>query len=283
MKGIKMSFYATPYIKSTDSIKSPLRYPGGKFYALKHIMPYIECVPHDEYREPFFGGGSVFFAKKKSKFNIINDLEKNIIEFYKWITDETQCKALIELLNNEVVTKERHAEVRDLLPENELMSVFKTYFLNRTSYSGIINTPAFGYADGKSSPPQNWHKFLITASNKLQGVEIYSKDFTDIVSMPSKGKDVLIYLDPPYFHADQKRAYTKSFGIDDHLRVVEALKKCNYNFCLSYDDCPEIRELYSWAYINEVSWLYNTDNNHGESRKACKEIIITNYKVEHLI
>ena len=97
MKGIKMSFYATPYIRNTDSIKSPLRYPGGKFYALKHIMPYIECVPHDEYREPFFGGGSVFFAKKKTEFNIINDLEKDIIEFYKWITDEKQCASLIDL------------------------------------------------------------------------------------------------------------------------------------------------------------------------------------------
>ena len=69
-----MIYDVEPYKKSSQAIKSPLRYPGGKFYALKHIMPYIVCVPHDEYREPFFGGGSVFFAKDKAQYNIINDL-----------------------------------------------------------------------------------------------------------------------------------------------------------------------------------------------------------------
>lgn len=278
-KGNKMPYTAIPYVRNKESIKSPLRYPGGKFYALKHIMPYIECVPHDEYREPFFGGGSVFFAKEKAKYNIINDLETDIIDFYKWITNEEQCKELINLLNKEVVTKKRHSEVKELIPENDLMKVFKTYFLNRTSYSGIINAPAWGYAEGKSSPPQNWHRFIQAASQKLKSVAIYSTDFTEIVSMPAEGNNVLIYLDPPYYHADQKRAYTKPFDIEDHLRVVNALKDCKFNFCLSYDDCPEIRKLYSWANINEVSWLYNTDNNHGNSRKACKEIIITNYEV----
>ena len=48
-------YRAIPYVPGSWKVKSPLRYPGGKFYALKHIMPYIECVEHDEYREPFLG------------------------------------------------------------------------------------------------------------------------------------------------------------------------------------------------------------------------------------
>lgn len=80
------------YVKARDTIKSPLRYPGGKFYALRHIMPYIQCVEHDEYREPFFGGGAVFFAKQKVKYNIINDLESDIMDFYRWIKDEDEQK-----------------------------------------------------------------------------------------------------------------------------------------------------------------------------------------------
>ena len=48
-------------------------------------MPYIQCVPHDEFREPFFGGGAVFFAKEKAAVSIINDLESDIIEFYKFL------------------------------------------------------------------------------------------------------------------------------------------------------------------------------------------------------
>ena len=56
-------FYASGELQSRfwDSVKSPFRYPGGKFYALKKLLPFVSCVEHDEYREPFIGGGSVFF------------------------------------------------------------------------------------------------------------------------------------------------------------------------------------------------------------------------------
>lgn len=271
------TMYVQPYIKPKDALKSPLRYPGGKFYALKHIMPYIQCVPHDEFREPFFGGGAVFFAKEKVEYNIINDLESNIIDFYRLITDKLQRDELIFMLSAEVATKERHSEMKEWNPETELEKVFRTYYLNRTSYCGIINAPAWGYAEGKSSPPKNWGKFIRDASNKLSNTDMYSMDFTKILEMPARGKKVLMYLDPPYYHADQKRAYTKSFDVDDHIRLANALRNTPFYFCLSYDDCPEIRKLYEWAVINDVSWLYNTDNKSGESRKACKEVIITNY------
>jgi len=77
------------------------------------------------------------------------------------------------------------------------------------------------------------------------------------------------------------RAYTKPFTLDYHLRLAENLRRYPHKFCLSYDDCPEIRELYHWANVYDVSWLYNTDNKPGEKRKTCKELIITNYEVKH--
>jgi DNA adenine methylase len=88
-----------------------------------------------------------------------------------------------------------------------------------------------------------------------------------------------MYLDPPYYHADQKRAYTKSFNEKDHVRLAKALQKTPYLFCLSYDNCDEIRNLYSWANIHELSWLYNTANKKGEKRQMGEELVITNYNV----
>jgi len=55
----------------------------------------------------------------------------------------------------------------------------------------------------------------------------------------------------------------------------------DHAFLLSYDDCPQIRELYSWAHIYEQTWFYNTANSSGP-RKVGKELFITNYRVEHL-
>ena len=270
------------YKKSPDCIKSPFRYAGGKFYAIKQIMPFIDCVPHDEYREPFVGGGSVFFAKKRAKYDWINDLEGDLIEVYNCLSDGTIVEQLIEKYNHEIATKQRHIEIKEWTPKTLFDRVYRIYYLNRTSYCGIINNPAWGYKEGKSSPPQNWGKFLLDASEKLKNVKITSYDFSDVITAKAKGNSVLMYLDPPYYKADQKRAYTKSFTENDHIRLAKILKETPYHFCLSYDDVDEVKELYNWANIYKKSWLYNTANKRGENRDLGFELIITNYKVKTL-
>ena len=271
-------FYLEEYQKSKDFVKSPFRYAGGKFYALKLILPYIDCVDYDEYREPFVGGGSVFFAKKKSSISWINDLETKIIQVYQALTDDEMVQQLSALFANEVANKERHSEVKEMTPKTPLEEVFQTYYLNRTSYCGIINAPAWGYCTGKSAPPPNWSSFLKSASKKMKDVRITSLDFSDVITAPRSGKRVLMYLDPPYYGADQKRAYTKSFELEDHIRLCELLKQTEHYFCLSYDNVKEVKDLYKWANVYEKSWLYNTANKQGEHRSLGQELIITNYE-----
>ena len=267
------------YSKAADYVKAPFRYPGGKFYALKHIIPFLDALQHDEYREPFVGGGSVFFAKRKAKHNWINDLESEIINVYQNFADPGAAESLALRFDGEIASRERHAQVASMKAISDLDRAFKTYYLNRTSYSGIIHKPAWGYKEGKSSPPSNWRKFIIGSTEKLMDVRITSSDFEEVINGKPKGSRVLMYLDPPYFHADQKRAYTKSFELEDHVRLSQSLRETEYNFCLSYDDCTEIRELYDWAYIHERSWLYNTANISGSERITGNELVITNYQV----
>ena len=281
-KIIKGIYKATNfYVKSPDSTQSPFRYPGGKFYALKHIIPFLSAYPHDEYREPFVGGGSVFFGKPKVVHNWLNDLETVVITTYRSFQDTERSLRLIDRVSAEVASRERHTEIKQFVPESDDDVAFRTYYLNRTSYSGIIHKPAWGYALGASSPPENWHRFVRGATTKLQGVKLTSLDFEEVLAAPAQGKRVLMYLDPPYFLADQKRAYTKPFKMEDHLRLERMLRELGHAFLLSYDDCPQIRELYSWAHIYERSWFYNTANSSGP-RKVGKELFITNYRVEHL-
>lgn len=267
------------YRRAPDYVKSPFRYPGGKYYALRYIMPYINCVRHDEFREPFVGGGSIFFGKAKCPINWINDLESNLIITYHVIADDKLRAELARRIGREVATPERHEEVKAYVPASELEIAFKTFYLNRTSYSGIINNPAWGYKHEKSAPPTSWVKFIEDAGKKLRGVKITNLDFEEVVGAPPTGKTILFYLDPPYFHADQKRAYTRHFTEPDHLRLAAILRNMTNLFCLSYDDCREVRQLYSWAHIYEASWLYNTANKQGESRDKGNELVITNYPV----
>ena len=266
------------YKKSVDYVQSPFRYPGGKFYALKYIVPFLNAYPHDEYREPFVGGGSVFFGKARVEHNWINDLETLMIETYKAIQSPTRVKRLMERVRVEVANRERHAEVKEMDARTKDDIAFKTYYLNRTSYSGIINKPAWGYEIGFSSPPTNWPNFLNNAHKKLSKVEITDLDFSDVLSAPAVGRNPIAYLDPPYFLADQKRAYARSFVLDDHLRLEEQVRNLEYAFVLSYDDCEEVRDLYSWANIYPRTWFYNTANSSGP-RKIGKELLITNFEI----
>jgi DNA adenine methylase len=260
----------------------PFRYAGGKFYALKYIAPYWTHIQHDEYREPFVGGGSVFFTKNKSKYNIINDIDTELITTYRVMQD---CSARIELLNRlskEIASKERWQEIRNFIPQNDLDVAYKYYYLNRTSFSGKLSSPAWGYREKRSLPPERWGERIVPCGQLLEGVTILNEDFDAVIKMPAKGKNVLMFIDPPYYKPSKKKHYRNGFTIDDHLRLADCLKKTKYKFILTYEDTAEIRDLYSWATINEMRFSYRVDNsavNDGKREKGC-ELIITNYSID---
>jgi DNA adenine methylase len=272
------------YDKVEKKIVIPFRWAGGKFYALKILQKFWINIDHDEYREPFFGGGSMFWSKKKVNFNWINDIDENLIFFLNFITINQNRESLLKLFENELeATKDKYEYVKKMLPKNDLEKAYKYYYLNRTSYSGKMKNPSWGYLPKRSIPPYRWHEKIIPTSEKLQGVKITNEDFETPILAPSNIKNgkVLLFLDPPYYLAKQESHYARSFKKEDHIRLSNTLKKTKHKFFLTYDDCIEIRELYSWANIYEISFFYRLDNsnNNEKKRKTGNELVITNYKI----
>ncbi len=145
---------------SDQKVKTPFRYPGGKFYALKYILPFIAKIPHDEYREPFVGGGSVFFGKVPTKTNWVNDIDGELINIYKAIQNPATRKKLINLLKNEGANPIRYKEVRSLKPKGSLERAYRYYYLNRTSFSGKMISASWGYREKRSIPPHRWSEVI---------------------------------------------------------------------------------------------------------------------------
>jgi len=257
--------------------KTCLRFPGGKFYGLKAILPYLK-IDHKEYRELFVGGGSVFLAKNPAtEANWINDIDKDLINFYKVIQDNDTRLQLFELLRNEIASKERHLQIKQLTPKNNVERAFKFFYLNRTSFSGIMVKPRWGYMIGSSVTPDRWTKIIEPVSSKLKNVKITCLDFRKVLKLKSNfdDNDVLIYLDPPYFAAS-KNIYNKPFTREDHFDLCNILKTCKFKFVLSYDDFDEIRDMYNWAFIEQSNWTYFMSE---ERRQEGRELIITNFKI----
>ena len=152
----------------------------------------------------------------------------------------------------------------------------------------------FGYGDKYSMKPENWARQLLKNHIKLKGVKITSMDFEKVIEKATE-LNAFVFIDPPYFNADQSKFYIKSFTDEDHLRLAKILKKTSnkYRFLLTYDNSPEILEMYKWAHnLDPQEWNYvisRTDNQKeklklkdgfSSSRKKGKEIFIFNYKNE---
>lgn len=270
-------------------INSPFRYAGGKFYARNLILEHIP--QHSYYVEPFAGGASIFFAKQKVEDNWLNDIDEALVNTYLIIRDEPE--ELIEFLAGEQATKERHAYYKnDFKPENRLEEAARWFYLNRTSYSGIMKPQNcfWGYGDKYSMRPENWPRNIRRTSEKLQGVKITSCDFETVIKAVPDG--TFLFIDPPYFNADQDKFYTHSFSKGDHYRLCSVLKEHTgrLKFLLTYDNSLEVRKLYDWATeMHDKEWNYTInrtddqkngqkkENNFRGERYKGKELFIVNY------
>lgn len=260
-----------------DRVRTPLRYPGSKFNAAKYIAPFWNLIEHDEYREPFLGSGAIFFTKPKANINWLNDIDSELIITFKVIQHPKHRKELIKLIQRYNPSKENFEELKKHKPKNKIEIACKYFLINRTAYSGIMNLPNWGFHPTKSVQPHQWPHRIEVAGEKLEGVKITHMDYEYIFNTKKGGRQIFYFIDPPYFKADQKRAYVYSFNIEDHMKLLENLKSLRDYFCLTYDNCEEIKKLYNWANVHEIEWRYHTSNSNHTTRKMGKELIITNY------
>ena len=259
-----------------------LRYPGGKYYAIGLLEKFWRNIDHDEYREPFAGGCTVFFNKPKVAFNWLNDIDAELITTLKVIQDPEMAQVLCERTNGEVASKERWRQVKDYQPASDLDIAFKYFYLNRTSFSGKLVSSAWGYRPKRSLPPERWHEKILPASKLLSGVKLTGLDFRNVLTAKPQGSSVLMYVDPPYYNPPRNKHYRNGFNVEDHHSLSELLNETDYKFILTYDDVPEIRDLYKWANIYELSFFYRVGDSQSSegARKLGFELVITNYKID---
>lgn len=275
---------------ASQSINSPFRYAGGKFYARKLISEHL--IESDVYCEPFAGGASVFFYKTKSKVNILNDLDNDLMLVYKTIRDYPQ--ELIEILSHfQEPSKESHNYYKNIyIPANDIEKAARWFYLNRISYSGIMQNQNcyFGYGEKYSMRPENWPRNILRTSEKLQNVDLRATDAIECIhSLPDNS---LVFVDPPYFNADQDKFYTCSFTQEDHIRLCDAIKteKDRLRIFITYDNCEEIRNMYSFMpYMYDKEWNYcisrtddqkehkRLEDGYKGKRQKGKELFILNY------
>ena len=231
-------------------IRSPLRYPGGKTKALRQIAPYLPAQ-FTHYREPFIGGGSIFLHVKQTRPALkawINDLNYDLFCF--WRTAQTE---LDELLAAVAAVKERAHDGRKLFTQltadcrPEELSAFERavrfFVLNRITFSGTVEAGGYSQKAFESRFTHSSVERLARLKEVLtEDVRVTNADYEQLLAAP--GRDVFIFLDPPYLSATKSKLYGRKGALHtsfDHERFARALRACRHKWLITYDDSPAVR------------------------------------------
>ena len=81
-----------------DKMRSPLVYFGGKSRLAPKLIKLF--CKHKCYVEPFGGAASVLFAKKPSEIEIYNDIDDNVVNFFRVLRDDTLFPVFVDKVRN---------------------------------------------------------------------------------------------------------------------------------------------------------------------------------------
>jgi DNA adenine methylase len=268
--------------------RSPLRYPGGKQKAIAQIASVLPASA-TEYREPMIGGGSVFFHARSINFAQsywINDKFRELVSFWRAVQDDETCERLIadlEILRASFSSSDEIKEYFNAARAESLSSEVSSYreallffFFNRVTFSGTTRAGGFSSAAALRRFTASSIERLRPLPTALRDVRITNDDFTSVITAP--GDDVFLFLDPPYFTATRLYGRNGSLHSFDHELLATTLRTTPHRFLITYDDCDEIRSLYSWAKIQTWQLQYGMNNcNSDNSSKIGSELFISNY------
>lgn len=261
---------------------SPLRYPGGKAKLFPIFSRLIsENRLHSAtYCEPYAGGAGLALKLLAHGFVPrveLNDLDRAIFAFWNAALYDADrfCRRLADV---DITVDEwrRQKEVYRSSDGDQFELAFATYFLNRTSRSGIIegSGPIGGYEQkGEWKIDARFNKKAqisnIQAISRLSPyITLYNEDALSFMATRLEDKSRFVYLDPPYYVKGRK-LYKNFYRHDDHLEIAALLNsRRDGNWIISYDSAPQIHEMYQ----NFEGVVYNLQYSAGP-RTSGEEVI----------
>jgi DNA adenine methylase len=271
------------------TIKSPLRYPGGKSRAIQQ-MKFLLPKEFGEYREPFVGGGSFFIYLKQKQPELkiwINDLNPELYYFWKYVQIDSE-----KLANNVFKVKKENKNGQELFTEllsvnidslTEFERAVRFFVLNRITFSGVVESGGYSQLAYESRFTDSSIERVSKLGPLLEGIKITHLDYRQLLH--DGNQTIFTFLDPPYFKATKSRLYGKNGVLHtgfNHDEFAQEMKKCPHSWLITYDDSPEIRENFAFAHIYEWELQYGMNNyKQGKAEKG-SELFIANYKLPKL-
>lgn len=254
-------------------MRSPLAYIGGKSQLVPTLLPLIPN--HKTYVEVFCGAGWLFFSKEPSRYEIINDLDSDLITFYRVLQHHlneflTQFKWL---LSSRQVFQE-WAKQQEAGGLTDIQRAARYYYLQRHAFGARVKGRTWGGSAVHRAPKINLLRIEEEMSEvylRLQDCVIENLPYQECLRRFDKA-DVFFYLDPPYY---KKPYYQHNLEHNDFVEMANVLRSIQAPFLLSLNDTSEVRDIFSGFAIKSVSLKYGMAKD--KKKEDWNEVLIANY------
>jgi DNA adenine methylase len=244
------------------SPRPALRYYGGKFRMADWIISYFP--KHDCYLEPCFGAGSILFGKPKAKVETINDLDKNVVNFFRQLRDNRD-----ELVEKIKYTPWARQEATLPIEGNDIERARIFWAKSWMTIAQKESNPSFRVSKKGSAQPAKIMceiDYLKIVADRLRGVQIESMDALEFIERYDS-ENALIYFDPPYLKATRSHAdeYAVEMGEEQHKEAAKLLNSCKAKVIVSGYRHELYDEIYEgWKRIDK-KFLANSQQTKMES------------------
>ncbi|MGE4297514.1 MAG: DNA adenine methylase [Desulfovibrionaceae bacterium] len=254
-------------------MKSPLVWQGGKSRLAKRILGILP--PHEQYCEAFAGAAWVFFAKEPAKFEVLNDVNSDLVAFYRVVKNHLEefLRQFKWLLSSREWFEDfsRQQEAGGL---TDIQRAARFYYLQRQGFGGRVVGRTFGAA-----PMYRPRVNLLRLEEDMSAAHLRIcqatiehlpwEQFIDRYDRP----DTLFYLDPPYWGCETD--YGRDvFSQSDFYRMAEVLSSLRGQAVVSLNDTPQVRSIFDKFNIIDVTTRYSCGRS---TNIPASEVLITTW------
>jgi len=276
---------------TSKSLKTPLRYPGGKSRAISKLFQFFpDLKDYGEYREPFMGGGSVALEVTKRYPNIkiwVNDLYEPLFNFWCELqhNGEEVQKELENLKGtycNQDSARCLFQSMKEVINDPEKSNFDRAiafYIVNKCSFSGLTESSSFSPQASDSNFSLRGIEKLTGYSELIQSWRITSRSYEVLLADDA---NVFMYLDPPYDIKDN--LYGRKGGMHskfDHDKFARDCDTFTSHMLISYNSDQIVKDRFEEWTVGEFAHTYTMRSVgcYNKDQASRKELVLTNYEV----
>lgn len=276
--------YDTCEITKHKLLRPSLKLIGAK---TRNRWRFYQYFPeYSRYCEPFMGTGGVLIGRPKVKYEQLNDLCAEAINYYHVLKyrkhefwyEMCRLQPLVMKYKSKFFEEMKKLIV---LEQDEVKQAALFYWITKLAFNGIwrkneageVNSSYCQTVNGRGIFTVDW---LDKVCERVKDVRFYERESIDTFeSVADWDKDSFLFIDPPYFSV--ATTYNgKKYTRGDFETMYGYLVRAKYKWMLTINDKPFVRDLFQEFDIIDHDIVYSCSQTPAGRGKR-PELIIRNY------